>query len=145
MESSKYYFNANCSGEEIFISAKGEVSCQCKDGWIRSTRSDNMPVSGTQMSHGDCFQDITDSDYDDFEYDEDYDVVGRLPRSPADYTVVFGCMATSICNDCNGTYLKSCEKAKSGKGKDCTECTRKQVNQKCLQKCEKKFVPPIFG
>jgi len=64
--------SSNCtgSGEAIFVNAKGELSCQCKDGWSRNTRSggDDHPVWGEQgdqriprtlMSKGSCFQEFT--------------------------------------------------------------------------------------
>merc|ERR1719233_322863 len=65
-------YTSNCtgSGEAIFINAKGELSCQCKDGWGRNTRAqdDNPPVWGEQgvqrvprtlASKGACFQEFT--------------------------------------------------------------------------------------
>ena len=70
------------------------------------------------MSYGGCVQEVTDFDYVDFEYDEDYDVVARVPRAAechfGDYEIVSTCTARQCC--CNGC-VKLCDGIKCQKGK----------------------------
>ena len=56
-----------CSGESLFLNAKGEPTCQCKDGWGRNKRKARRShVFGTKIqkaatvkSVGDCFLEFT--------------------------------------------------------------------------------------
>ena len=124
--------HATCLGEIISVNAKGVVSCQCKDGWSRDTTSDNSPVHRTLLSQGDCFQELADSDYEDFEYDEDYSVVSRLPRSARcsfkDYDDYQGLIKTCIGKNCKCCGLNKDKrgilKCNLGGGKFLCDCSR---------------------
>merc|ERR1719193_252519 len=128
------------SGEEISVNAKGEASCQCKDGWSRRTGSNNSPVWATMMSQGECYQEITDSDYNDFEYDDDDDVVGRVPRSTefgTDYTDD-DCARTGTCDTCNKTWIKKNSCVKMRRKRTCEEFKQKMEDKKCITMCKPK-------
>ena len=56
-----------CSGESLFQNAKGEPSCQCKDGWGRNKRKawrrhvfgEEIQNAVTVKSRGECFKEFT--------------------------------------------------------------------------------------
>jgi len=96
------------AGEEISVDGKGEVSCQCEDGWSRSKTSDNPPVN-----QGECVKDITDADYEDFEYDDDNAVLIRVPRD--DYELGTPCTGKNCC----GPNRIEAEKTICPRGKRC--------------------------